>query len=222
MSPQEFEKLHPGILGAKLWQSRGPRGRWRYSIVQYCPRADVWATPHTMHLGGRWPVHLVEAHDSPVPDEMVEVARLYAEQGYRSPLALIANEKHGDLYYEASTPELLGLACLELLQRRLDDGWYNAGDEPEPVPSGQLSPEALRDDPVLYEVAVRRQASWQNRMDAYLGAVEFQQTAKKAIANRWFQEAWMLLRQRSDYEYEAVELVELAVAKLPALVNSDP
>ena len=47
---------------------------------------------------------------------------LYFEED--SPQVLIAFEKHGSWYYDASTVELLAKACLNIVERRLNEGWY--------------------------------------------------------------------------------------------------
>lgn len=47
------------------------------------------------------------------------------------PQVIILKEKHGDWHYDASTPENAARACLEVLERRLDEGYWYADELPE-------------------------------------------------------------------------------------------
>lgn len=45
---------------------------------------------------------------------------------------IIFKEKHGDRYFDASTPELVEAACKKVLLQRYNDGyWYDPGTKPE-------------------------------------------------------------------------------------------
>jgi hypothetical protein len=37
---------------------------------------------------------------------------------------LVLKEKHGDQYYDASTPEALAASCAKILKRKSEEGWY--------------------------------------------------------------------------------------------------
>lgn len=47
------------------------------------------------------------------------------------PQVIILREKHGDWHYDASTPENAARACLEVLERRLGEGYWYADELPE-------------------------------------------------------------------------------------------
>ena len=89
---------------------------------------------------------------------------------------IVFTEKHGDRYFDASTPELKARACAKILRERRDEGyWYNREYEaPEPT----FTPEeketlAMTDEQValfpsrLRETVEKKRASLRGRRGAY-------------------------------------------------------
>ncbi len=123
---------------------------------------------------------------------------------------LIAKEKHGTRYFDASTPELLAESAFKLLKERWDDGyWYCLDDPPEDkeVLSEEqiaaLPTESLRNqESQKRKDYLRKLYNWQSDEKQYL-------FIKDCVENGLKNRAWKLLQNRSDYEYENVELEEL-------------
>lgn len=123
---------------------------------------------------------------------------------------LIAKEKHGTRYFDASTPELLAESAFKLLKERWDDGyWYCLDDPPEDkdVLSEEqiaaLPTESLRNqESQKRKNYLRELYNWQDDEEEFLAI-------KDCIENELKDKAWKLLRNRSDYEYENVELETL-------------
>lgn len=123
---------------------------------------------------------------------------------------LIAKEKHGTRYFDASTPELLAKSAFKLLKERWNDGyWYYLDDPPED--KDVLSEEQIAALPTASlknsESQKRKQYlrqfyDWQRDQKEYLAI-------KDCVENNLKNQAWKLLQNRSDYEYENVELETL-------------
>lgn len=120
---------------------------------------------------------------------------------------LIAKEEHGTRYFDASTPELLAESAFKLLKERWDDGyWYISEDPPEnkdilsEEQIATLPTESLRasEQGKLYWY-LSEFKDWQKNEKEYLAIKDCVETGKKDMA-------WNLLQNRSDYEYENVEL----------------
>jgi hypothetical protein len=123
---------------------------------------------------------------------------------------LIAKEKHGTRYFDASTPELLAESAFKLLKERWNDGyWYYLDDPPEDkdVLSEEqiaaLPTESLRNqESQKREYFLREQRDWEYLAEKY-------RAIKDCVENGLKNRAWKLLQNRSDYEYENVELETL-------------
>ena len=123
---------------------------------------------------------------------------------------LIAHEKHGNRYYDASTPENLGRACLQILKERQEDGYYDLGDPPDG--KDILSLEEIQ------ELPRRLQESERAMVNAYLKEerrykqfkTDFD-TLTKIIAEGDWQNAYKCLRLYANGEYERISLEEVEV-----------
>jgi hypothetical protein len=123
---------------------------------------------------------------------------------------LIAKEKHGTRYFDASTPELLAESAFKLLKERWDDGyWYCLDDPPEDkdVLSEEqiaaLPTESLRNqESQKRKNYLRKLYDWQDNAEEY-------KAIENCIENCLKDKAWKLLQNRRNYEYENVELETL-------------
>ena len=123
---------------------------------------------------------------------------------------IIAHEKHGTRYFDASTPEVLAESAFKLLKERWEDGyWYYSDDPPEDkdVLSEEqiaaLPTETLRNfESQKRKQYLRKVNNWQKNQKEYL-------SIKNCVENNLKDQAWKLLRIRSGYEYETVELETL-------------
>lgn len=142
---------------------------------------------------------------------------------------LIAHETDADRYFDASTPDALAAACLKLLTERRHD-YY-----PEPVavagegfelPSDEVLatlPEDVRRDLKSRAARQRRDeaeaaeyARWWKTMTEVVGVQSLALiTLGRGGLEREEPLAYVLLRERSDYEYERIELVDLESVALP-------
>lgn len=142
---------------------------------------------------------------------------------------MIAHQKHGERFFDVSTPEKLAKASLKLLTDRWkEDCWYYP---PEPA-SNRVKLRFVNEDGTLYtdsqietlpkamqtSAKAERNAfkmarsEYEEEMRTYkeiervvkekdLSLVPFRKTEKRPIA-------WILLNDRSDYEYERIEIVD--------------
>lgn len=128
---------------------------------------------------------------------------------------LIAREKHGTRYFDASTPELLAESAFKLLKERWEEGyWYFLDDPPEDKDIlseeqiAALPTESLRNqESQRRKNYLRELYNWQVVEKQYLAIKD---CVENGLKNRaWKLLAWKPLQNRSDYEYENVELEEL-------------
>lgn len=145
---------------------------------------------------------------------------------------IVCHEKHGERYYDASTTETLAASALQILTDRWEEGyWYNdpreyyteekmrtyTPEEIEALPSNELK--------VRAEQQNRRAKDNQRQFDRDLAfyeqvqrVVEQQDLSTRTVGRGRYERevpiAWDLLQERSDYEYERVELVDVQVPKV--------
>lgn len=128
---------------------------------------------------------------------------------------LIAKEKHGTRYFDASTPEALALSSFKLLKERWNNGngWYWLDDPPEDkdVLSEEqiaaLPSETLR----ASETAKRNQylcdlKNWEYDKEEY---DEIKNCIESGQQNNLKNRAWRILNARNGCEYESVQLQTL-------------
>jgi hypothetical protein len=131
---------------------------------------------------------------------------------------MIWHGKHSTEIYDASTPELWAQNCLAILQEMDEYGYFSEwplDEEPEVDPLSMPEPYramAERDN------ATKRQRKAEtienNTHVATIKAVLESKDASMVTRGRGRLErqepyAWQLLEERSDYEYERVELVKV-------------
>lgn len=156
---------------------------------------------------------------------------------------LIAKEKHGKRYFDASTPELLAGACLTLLRERMEDGTYRKPDSfneyftREQRAYLQLTdediaafPEVVREETMQKVTKLREQAEnlsehdeleskWFNAVEAFLALPRDEAVKRNVIQGkgtpfeRRYPKAFYYLQSRNDAEYEAVKLVDVESAE---------
>jgi len=144
---------------------------------------------------------------------------------------LIAGEKYVERYFAVETDKELHQASVKLLKERLDNGWYG-GDTNKYLSKikGKLAKakefmDLVKDVEAPDEALVSCKKSisgYENEISNLEDELEFENEVKEAIETdydsipqdhemdsvneRYRQFAWSLLQQRSDYEYERVEL----------------
>ncbi len=119
---------------------------------------------------------------------------------------LVVKEKHGTFYYDASTKEALNVSALKILKERWEEGyWYYHPDE-------LYSAEDMRiiDLNTVVDV-LKKTAESHNRLAEreraqYNSYVRWYERAKHAVDNDDPTEAYRLLSERSDHEYESVRV----------------
>jgi hypothetical protein len=135
---------------------------------------------------------------------------------------IVCHEKHGEWYYDASTPEQWARSALAILTERFNQGyWYNDPGEKPAEPNGYLSKEQIEAMEEPYrEQAVKIHNSHVRNLRWYREEAEQYATIKRIVEEqdaslvtvgrgRWERQApaaWGPLADRSDGEYERVGL----------------
>jgi len=138
-----------------------------------------------------------------------------------SPGILVLHEKHGDWHYSVPTEAHLHAAALEILARRLGDNWYyDPRERSEAERQYAPKPPELTDEQIeaLPKGDVREAAEKQRRR--YLAyqaeaadAVRWIEGVEYALEHKDGSEAWQLLRERHEGEYEGMSIDSCKVAK---------
>jgi len=118
------------------------------------------------------------------------------------PQVIIFKEKHGDRYFDASTPENTALACLYVLKERLTAGYFFSDELSKDVdPGDQLNLFKSNEKPLTEKQKVEKIISSYDKNDP----VTLIRAGKMAAD---------FLLNRSDYEYEGMEFEKAEVATL--------
>lgn len=123
---------------------------------------------------------------------------------------LVAKEKHGDRYLNASTPEALAESAFKLLKERWEmDYWYHLDDPPSS--NEILSEEQISALPTTTLAAseAQKRANYLRRLHAYERQRDTYEAIKDCVENNKKDQAWSLLQRRSNYEYEQVTIETL-------------
>lgn len=126
------------------------------------------------------------------------------------PRVLVEFQKHQTIYWNATGKERLLALALRILQFRMSYGFFRTSKEiqkeldqqKDPIPNDEISniPKAL----VNAAITVRLQ--YRNQLDKLKDELRHAMMAEKAIENNDGALAWLLLNERTDYEYERIEL----------------
>ena len=138
-----------------------------------------------------------------------EWGRLYLMSGVR---ILVAHEEYGDRYMRAGDLQELHNSCKKLLAERLENGYYNAHKpKEEALTDEQIDalPERLKEDAITQNRYLKR--DWENYewQVSFLSKVEDVLSRGTIEMHRKYPVSYCLLDQRSDYEYERIELEHL-------------
>ncbi len=122
---------------------------------------------------------------------------------------LVFHEKHGDRYFDASTPELIFKACLKILTERNKDNWYRISEVSDSFTGLRTEDiEALPDTDKFKEMkkdAIKKYYNYLNSYICNLTDVHFQREVDYAIKNKDGLFAYELCEQRGAGEYEGME-----------------
>lgn len=125
---------------------------------------------------------------------------------------LIAEEKHGKRYFNASTTDARDAAAFKLLSERWEQGYYDFPAEPEA--HNILSEEQIELLPTeeLKMQEKKKRKEYSNDVARYKIAVERISCVEKCIKEKIVNKAWALLCVFSTGEYENVYIEELESA----------
>jgi len=119
---------------------------------------------------------------------------------------IVVKEKHGTRYFAADSTEQIGLVAVQLVKERYNMGYFEAPSDPPVEPTRK--PEDFPDDEDLRIVVEKQWREYQSDKKQHLENVE---TARAVVAalNGNYIAAYLLLKDRHDYEYEGFEIEEL-------------
>ena len=138
---------------------------------------------------------------------VIKIAR-FTEYDEDANYVLIAKEKHGTRYMDASTKDAFLANALKLMKERIGHGWYyelEPGEGPKVPELTQDQVDALPDG----EIKDTAKAQWKRYRRQLRDRAEddnFAVKVRKALADEDGELAWDVLRTRSDAEYEYVSL----------------
>lgn len=135
---------------------------------------------------------------------------------------IVCHEKHGESYYDASTLEALHRSALAILTYRFNLGYvyYDPREDTHEFTLARRKERAdliamtdeqiaaIPSDVARVELRKKRRAALQREREDERTAVEYERI-KAAVENKDGAAAWELLCDRSDHEYERVELETL-------------
>jgi hypothetical protein len=131
------------------------------------------------------------------------------------PKILLADEKHHSFMYIANSEDHLDKIAKDILKRRLNEGWYNVGDDPK-NPTGYETEEEVRamPDGMVRNHALKLWQDYKNQLSLYEDARNFLEMVKDALGYEFNSEdkyierniAYMLLYRRREHEYEDIRL----------------
>jgi hypothetical protein len=123
---------------------------------------------------------------------------------------ILFKEKHGELCFDASTDELTFAACLNVVKRRLKDGWYQVPNKPK---------KPHFDEKEIAAMPWEERAVLTGLFQMYKSSLEWfnlskqdRETAIRASENNDGKLAWKLIDSRRGYEYEGFEMIEVLTA----------
>ena len=172
-------------------------------IAQWCPIINEYRriVPHWLHPRAHF-----DGYE--VPQKIIESSIAFAEAGFQAPYILIAEEKYGTRYFDASTTEKMGQACIKLLTDRMNEGWYFEIKEPEP-PEHDLK--QFSKGTRLWKTCKEDWEIYSARRNQFLDNERFLKEFQSVVLNRVYYAAYNLLCERSGHEYERIELERMEI-----------
>ena len=135
---------------------------------------------------------------------------------------LVVKEKHGELYYDASTNELLDKACKEILKARLEQGYYDPYGKIEGL-AEPLSTEGIADKRALAAIEKENKAIEErnegvrqnnryvrDEISYYRDVIKCLSMEGQWLTRKQVPASFFLLSLRRGYEYEGIELIDLS------------
>jgi len=121
-------------------------------------------------------------------------------------MILLFKEKHGTRYFDASTEELAGKACLKILEERLKEDYECFGEEKPEMP--KLTKEQVDAFPESWAktAGVKELEEYKYRLKEYNKYISFLSDVKKAIKTNDYKLAIELIWSRKEWEYEGVDV----------------
>jgi len=202
MLVEEFNEKYEGQL---KFTHRPDYRKGYHFLAQWCPVAKKYERMNTYHLG----IHRCHFEGFEIPDRLLESIEEFVSKGFRKGLVLMADEKHGTYYYNGSTVELLGCAALQMLNRRLREGWYEVFDEPK---KPEVTVEQVKDSPKISKIVEQEWQYYHANMDHRKRTIALAEHVKKYTEDREYFQALLMLQSRNDHEYERVEVQALEAA----------
>ena len=119
---------------------------------------------------------------------------------------LVFEEKHGTRYFAAKTKEQLFAACLMILKQRNEQGWYPAPSRKPDRPD--FDEESIPNLPEsMQETAKKKYQSYKTNLRYYEGYRYTKELVEKAVAENNGALAYEILEDRSDGEYERMQVM---------------
>jgi hypothetical protein len=119
----------------------------------------------------------------------------------------IFKEKHGTHQYVILNEAEVDRVCLFVLKIRLRDKWYYEPKAPELKATAYTRAEAEALKSPAKEVSLQEIKQNERKQNAYQESKELWDRIQKAIQDNDGKEAFNILMERSDHEYESFELV---------------
>lgn len=121
---------------------------------------------------------------------------------------LVAKEKHGTRYFDATTRKAFLKSALALLTERFKANYFYYKPDKPIVPQGMLNEEQLKGMPEgqLKNLAVKMLRDYRQACRNCEDDSETYRAIEDAVKEKDGEKAWDCLRARMDWEYEHVEL----------------
>lgn len=151
----------------------------------------------------------------------VKVFRPYWQKdGVECSQILIFQEKHGTRYFDGTTDKARYAAALYILKQRFEEGWWYGEEEKVPSLEGTIDDTGLTIQQIedLPDGKIKKEAleavKSLKRSIRYAKEHNYQlKLIKKALDESNGRLAYSVLRDRSDHEYERMEVELLGVPK---------
>ena len=125
---------------------------------------------------------------------------------------MILTEHHGKVYLDASTEERLHRAALSVIRGRfgVQSDYYGLGEEELREPKKPFTEEQFANVPdSLRQEADKQMATYRDEMRLYQARNNEANLILKALQEKDGKLAWKILKSRSHYMDESVEIVEV-------------